>query len=467
MRVCLVSREYPPFFGGGVGTYAREVVHALAEAGCVVHVVTEAHDESEPRSMANGRVTIHRIPFHSRSWNWPAGLLRFSADAGRLVAELSARGEIDIVEFAECEAAGAALAALRAGNVRALKTSGADRADLASEIRGSHAAWPLSIPLVVQLHTPTEQLFKLRSLRQQDVDGALAAQILAERWALREADLVCAPSRFIADWAHRQYDLPASPTVVPYPMRFDEAVEGTGMDRIVLFAGRIEPRKGGESLLRAWTPVARRHAGWTLCLAGGDTMTGPGRTSYWSAVRDIIPEDVAPSVRYLGSLTPAELRQQRARCALCVIPSLWENFPNTCIEAMAAGRAVLVSENGGMREMVGDTDGGRISRAGDAESLASELGVMISEGVDGLAERGRAAQARIRNLCDPTRTTAQRLAMYRTAMADRREEARRPHRRRDEADARLALWRCARSVATGQLSSLEIPESLEVSASST
>ncbi len=453
MRIGLVSREYPPFFGGGIGTYAREAAHALTEAGARVHVITEAHDETEPRCLSKGRLTVHRLPVYSRSWTWAAGFLRFGAEAGRLVAELAARGEIDVVEFAECGAAGAALAALRMGGARAVGGDALGPEGLVAEIAGAtERAAPLGVAMVTHLHTPTEQLFALRSLGQREMDGALAAQTLGEQLALRGADLVCAPSHFIADWAHRRYQLPDRPIVIPYPMRVPERVEGGAMKRRVLYAGRIEPRKGVETLLRAWMMAARSHPGWTLRLAGADTTTGAGETSCWKALCGAIPEMDA-SVQYLGPLTPEELRREQARAAVCVIPSLWENFPNTCIEAMAAGRAVVVSHRGGMAEMIGDTEAGLVARAGDAESLARALGEILSEDLDRLAERGRIGRERILAMCDPSTIAARRLAMYRKAVA----RAARRRERGDEVLERLRWWRQAQAAGTGRLEALEIP----------
>ena len=44
MKVCLISREFAPFFGAGIGTYAACWARALTEAGCDVHVLTRNHE---------------------------------------------------------------------------------------------------------------------------------------------------------------------------------------------------------------------------------------------------------------------------------------------------------------------------------------------------------------------------------------------------------------------------------------
>jgi glycosyltransferase involved in cell wall biosynthesis len=48
---------------------------------------------------------------------------------------------------------------------------------------------------------------------------------------------------------------------------------------------------------------------------------------------------------------------QLALVDMCVFPSIWENFPNVCLEAMAAGRGVIGSSSGGMSDMLVDGAG--------------------------------------------------------------------------------------------------------------
>ncbi len=384
LRIAIVSREYPPFFGGGIGSYVRWIVPALADAGVRVHVITEAHDKVCPRVEVDGPITVHRVPLSIGRGGWTNAAARFSVNAGKVVARLHRTDRIDIAEFAECEGAGAALMLL-----------------------GSPAE---RVPTIVQLHTPSEQLFVLRSLSNRAMDASLASYILAERMAMRLADAILAPSRFIADWAAAHYGFETPPAVIPYatgPLPAPPPpAEGPGMT--VLYVGRIEPRKGVESLLRAWRSVcADRDA--TLVLAGGDTSGAPDGGSMRAYLTAGLDGATRGRVRFLGRLTPGLLRDEYARADLCVIPSLWENFPNTCIEAMSHARPVLAGDAGGMREMIGETEAGTTFVAGDPDDLTRALGSLLDEGRGRLDERGRAARARIETMCDPRRIASARI----------------------------------------------------------
>ena len=402
LRIAIVSREYPPFYGGGIGSYVRWIVPALTAAGVRVHVVTEAHDADCARVEVDGLCTTHRVPMAVGRGGWTTAAVRFSVNAGRVVDRLYRSGQIDVAEFAECEAAGLATLLTRQG--------------------GGETPPKGRVPVFVQMHTPSEQLFALRSLSGKALDASLAGYFLSERLAIRLADGVLAPSAFIADWTHAHYRLPERPAVIPYatgelpppppPAPVSGSEDGEGLS--VLFIGRIEPRKGVEALIRAWNTVAAT-TNATLSLAGADTSGAPDGGSMRAYLEELLTDRARSRVRFLGRLTPGLLGEQYARAHLCVIPSLWENFPNTCIESMSNARAVLVGDAGGMREMIGEPTGGETRtagetfRAGDDEDLARKLVGMLGEGAQQLAARGRVARARIERMCDPVRVAQQRI----------------------------------------------------------
>ncbi|MFG0299665.1 MAG: glycosyltransferase family 4 protein, partial [Phycisphaerales bacterium JB047] len=387
LRIAIVSREYPPFFGGGIGTYARWIVPALTQAGVRVHVITQAYDRVRPRVEVDGLVTVHRVPTGMGKGGWTNAAIRFSTHAGRIASALHRTGQIDAVEFAECE--GAALMPLLFNRHRP--------------------------PTIVQLHTPSEQLFVLRSLSSPVLDTPHRVYFETERMAMRLADEILAPSRFIASWAHAHYQLPRMPSVIPYatgPLPAPPPPAPVGTPPTVFYAGRIEPRKGVESLILGFNRVAADHPSVQLRLAGADTSGAPGGGSMRAYLQSLVEPQAQGRVHFLGRLNQSAMGEEFARSLICTIPSLWENFPNTCIESMSNARAVLVSDQGGMNEMVGDTDAGRSFIAGDPDDLSRVLGEMLEEPRDRLIERGRIARGRIEHLCNPQRIAAQRIEHF-------------------------------------------------------
>ena len=106
-----------------------------------------------------------------------------------------------------------------------------------------------------------------------------------------------------------------------------------------------------------------------------------------------------------------ELLKQYRTAALCVVPSLWDNSPNTVYEAMAAGRAVVASRVGGIPELVADGETGLLTPPGDAGALADAITALLLD-PDRRQAMGEAGRRRIRRLADLEENVDRRLAIY-------------------------------------------------------
>lgn len=148
----------------------------------------------------------------------------------------------------------------------------------------------------------------------------------------------------------------------------------------VLFAGRLSPEKGVEVLVEA----ARKTPGVKIKIAG----EGPSEASLKERAVGL------PWVEFLGKLAPDELRRERAEAWLCAVPSICtENAPLTVLESYASGRGALVSDRGGLKELVDETTGRRVE-AGNAEAWHAALATLAEE--ERLWEaKGRAARFRL------------------------------------------------------------------------
>jgi glycosyltransferase involved in cell wall biosynthesis len=107
----------------------------------------------------------------------------------------------------------------------------------------------------------------------------------------------------------------------------------------LLFVGALEPRKGVEQLVRAFTGARRRGLDSALVLAGD----GPRR-----------PRLAAEGVVLAGRVPDRELAALYAGARATVLPSLDEGFGFTPLESLAAGTPVVVSDLPALRETLGD-----------------------------------------------------------------------------------------------------------------
>jgi glycosyltransferase involved in cell wall biosynthesis len=124
-------------------------------------------------------------------------------------------------------------------------------------------------------------------------------------------------------------DVQARGSVVPIEQR----------ERLVVFLGQISNRKGVDILLEAWPPLA--DMGWHLELCG--EMVDDSA--------DLL-ENLAPGCSYGGYLTPSAVSELLQRATMLVLPSRAEALPMAVCEAMAAGCAVVVTDVGGVAELL-------------------------------------------------------------------------------------------------------------------
>lgn len=394
MRVCLVSREVAPFYGAGIGTYAASMARALTEAGHEVHVLTEPHagidrPETWARHGARWRAWFGGVHFHvvpqaevrrALGGEWP-GFLRYSLAACEVLERLHAAHQFDYVEFPEYWAEG--LFALRAKR------------------RGEFGG----VVMALRLHSPTDLCRELNDELTDEPE--IASLVESEYEAMSLADTLVSPTRSLLEIVTGRLG-PSAPAgfVVPYPFFCERPgvseVEQGGPEirTTVLFVGRLERRKGVELLVEAAQCLLRDGVDVRFRLIGGDTMTGPGRASMREWLASRIDARWRERFEMAGPAPRERVHAAMRGATVCCFPSLWENFPNVCLEAMSLGACVVGSDAGGMSEIIEDGASGLLFRSGDAGDLAAVLGRSIGD--ERLRRRiSEMAPARVRALCHP------------------------------------------------------------------
>ena len=139
--------------------------------------------------------------------------------------------------------------------------------------------------------------------------------------------------------------------------------------RTILYAGRLSPEKGLSYLLTAWSQAAlgpQDH----LLIAGD----GPDRPvlERQAALLGLRP----PQVTFIGWKNRNEIFTLLAAARAVVLPSIWYEgggCPVALVEALAAGRPVVISGIGGMTEIILDEHNGLHALPGNSASLAKAL----------------------------------------------------------------------------------------------
>ncbi|RMF70692.1 MAG: glycosyltransferase, partial [Planctomycetota bacterium] len=253
---------------------------------------------------------------------------------------------------------------------------------------------------VVRLHTPLSVLFRYNT-------GHARQRVLEEyeHEAIRAADRIVSPSRALADEIRQATGDDLSIDISPHPVdpRFlecDISADDYDGDEI-LYVGRFEERKGVETLARAAGAFLRELSDARLVMIGGDTNKSAAEPSMRKVVEALIPRALRGRVEFIDRLPREELFEHYRRARICVFPSHFENFPNTCLEAMALGRCTIGTTRSGMAEMIEDGVSGVVAPAQDADALSAAIVNVWRFPPERRRAMGEAARERIRSRYHP------------------------------------------------------------------
>ncbi len=147
--------------------------------------------------------------------------------------------------------------------------------------------------------------------------------------------------------------------------------ELTDHDRpLLLFVGRLEPRKGVDVLVRAFLRLRASMPTVRLCVVG----EGPGRDRY----QQMVPPSIRPDALFVGAVDPDDLPRYHASADVFVSPALGgESFGIVLLEAMASGLPVVASDIPGYRTVLKDGRQGRLVPPDDAFALADAISTLL------------------------------------------------------------------------------------------
>jgi glycosyltransferase involved in cell wall biosynthesis len=210
---------------------------------------------------------------------------------------------------------------------------------------------------VIERHQLTKHVFDFVAGRRvmAGADRVLAVSI-AERHQLADLGVPEASIRVIGN----PIDLGEFST--PIPRGHFRRQWGLGDDPIVLFLGKITPRKNVDTLVRSFAQLGDRRA--RLVVAGND-MGGGQRA------RTLAHElGVGNRTLFTGLLTGPARLEALADADVVVYASQHEIFGLVPFEAILAGTAVIVADDSGCGELVGATGGGAVVPVNNTEALA-------------------------------------------------------------------------------------------------
>lgn len=387
-RVCVVSALYHPNLGG-LGRQAMLLTERLRKEGVELFVVSRKMDGMPPAAFSPD-VEVVRVPclfpkihvFEEVSLKHI--LLSLSYSAGIAAVLVRRRRRFDIVHF-------------------------------------HGASIPLFVSLPILKLMGKKVMAKVAAAKLGTEAGALSGRywfignLLARM--MRSVDAFIATSDEIRQGLEKDgirperiHRLPnfVDPAIFHPPAQGErEAAKrgrGDGGRTVLLFTGRLVPRKGVEHLLAAWKDVSPDFPDARLAVLG----EGPLLPDLVALAEKL---GIAGTVRFEGRVDDVPVRLRSAD--IFVLPSLQEGMPNSLLEAMASGLPVIATRIGGVSDLVEDGVNGRLVEPASPTMLAAAMRELIGD--PARRERyGRAAADRIAR----THSLESRAAQYRELYVD-------------------------------------------------
>jgi len=371
LKIALVSDWYFPKLGG-VAVHMHDLALYLRKRGHEVDIITNDRvtgKEAELRDNGIGLVKVPGYTFGSVGINMTV----FSRNASRLIPYVR---DYDVVH-------------------------------------GQHAFTPLALKAVSAGRKAGKAT--LLTTHSINYENSSAIRALARitfpyfRYYLGNPHRIIAVSRASKDFIRRFTRVPieviqngVNVDFFDIPLSKEEAKERLGLgERVILYVGRIEPRKGVSTLINAM-----RHVDGTLLIAGQGSML------------PLLKErarllGISKKVRFLGRVEYSELPLYYRASDVFVLPSLSEAFGIVLLEAMASGTPVIGTSVGGIPEII---DGcGIIVPPGNAKKLAEAINLIL--GNQNIEKRfGRLGKRRVEKVYDWNVVVGKIEALYRDVL---------------------------------------------------
>ncbi len=235
-----------------------------------------------------------------------------------------------------------------------------------------------------------------------------SVKVLVHRIALRLASRnVC-----ISEWMARSVRAPRSLVIWnPVDIHATRNMGPVQCNGRLMFLGRLVKEKGVDTLLRALSICHQRGKPYELDVFGG----GPEREHLEALSRDL---GLSGAVKFHGTVPGRQLSEALIAAWIVVVPSTnEEGMGLVAVEAVAAGKPLIVSRHGGLAEV---SHGCALTfENGDQQELAEKI-IVLAEDDDLRRSLSQAGPAQAK-LFDPERIASSYLTVYNEAVANRRK----------------------------------------------
>ena len=358
MRVLMLSWEYPPKIVGGIARHLYDLAHALVKQGVEVHVITCEHPGAAAEEVEDG-IFLYRVT--------PQGQSNDFIHWVQLLNEaMQARAETLIPELLAQDADAPIL--LHAH-------------DWLAHFCTSALKYQFHLPMLATIHATEYGRNNGISGPTQEYINSVEGNLQHEAWRV----IVC--TEFMKRECEHALNTPwdkmdiiyngvdaskfVLPDFTPNEKATFRAQFAAPEEKIILFVGRMVREKGVQVLIEALPKVRwGYHDAKLLIVGGGQRQHLVNLASYLGMERHVY---------FTGFVPDEDLMKIFGIIDIACFPSLYEPFGIVALEAMAARVPVVVSDAGGLPEVVLNHVTGITTYAGNPNSLADGLLKILHE----------------------------------------------------------------------------------------
>ncbi|TXK85271.1 1,4-alpha-glucan branching protein domain-containing protein [Paenibacillus sp. N3.4] len=354
LRILMLAWEYPPRVIGGLARAVCDLSRQLAASGHSVHVIT-CHSSGCLSDELSEGVHIHRVDILQSmgELNFMDWVFQMNMAFTDKILHLSAQGvSFDILHAHDWMVVYAAKESKKALQLPLFATihateHGRNQGNL--QTAGQHRIHELEARLVAN----ADQIIVCSHFMQQEVVHLFHAP---------SDKVICLPNG-VMPFRNQQTSI-----LHVNPLLSEALSDDESPNRILAFFGRLVFEKGVHVLLSAMRLVLKLVPEAKLVIGG----TGP---EFESLKRQAAR--FGDRVCFTGFLDESDKCLLLQRTELCVFPSLYEPFGLVALEAMASGTPLIVSDTGGLAEIVDHGRNGCTVPAGDVNALAAQIVALL------------------------------------------------------------------------------------------
>lgn len=319
MKVLVLSWEFPPKTVGGLARHVGDLSKAFSQQEKVeLHIITTSVPNSPEYEVVEG-VHIHRLSIWGVEEDFLPWVFQMNLAMIRYSEQLNTKvGGFEVIHAHDWLVGLAAL-------------------ELKAKIR---------VPLVTTIHA-TERG------RNQGIHSDIQHKIhnIEVRLANHSDRVICC-SQYMSKEVSESLGVPLKNiTVIPNGVAIENlqpkenTANITRFGDYVLYVGRLVREKGVQTLIRSMETLWETHPEAQCLIAGKGPMLEELRTIAYQTSR---PEQI----KFLGFVDDDLRNELLANAKVAVFPSLYEPFGIVALEAMAAHTPLVVSDVGGLGEII-------------------------------------------------------------------------------------------------------------------